>query len=344
MRDKKVDVILPNYNKAQFIDECLDSLQAQTYPYWRCIVIDGYSDDGSWEILQRRAATDDRFELHRLDRIGLYRSWNVGLDRVGNSYFAILTSDDTWEEAWLETAVEVLDAHPAAVAAAARTYHIDADSNVEDLAMLNRYGESILGNGEHQRIWDGFDYAITCFFMGSVVTSVHSVVVRSDILDSMRFAVDDGPFADWGWCAELGLHGNIVHCPKVRAYWRRYEGQASDTDLVKRTEHGEALKALFEQLRERILNRLHGSRRTAFKRASSEHLEVYMPYFFQRPPLHVLKVAPIRSFFRLIRLAVQYPRIFTSEVMSFIRRESWYINERRKDLAEHVLATPDGTG
>ena len=67
----RVDVVLPNYNKVEHIDECLSSLKQQTFENWRCIVIDGYSDDGSWERIQEAADGDDRFELHRLGRIGL---------------------------------------------------------------------------------------------------------------------------------------------------------------------------------------------------------------------------------------------------------------------------------
>ena len=339
---RRIDVILPNYNKIDYIDECLSSLKRQAHTNWRCIVIDGYSDDGSWERIQEVAAGDNRFELHQLDRIGLYKSWNVGLDHVESPYFAILTSDDTWDETWLETAVDALHMHPTAVGAAARTYYIDADSNVDDLAMLNRYGEDILGKGEQQRVWKGIDYAIASFFMGSVVTSVHSLVMRSDILDSMRFAVDAGPYADWGWCTELGLHGKIVHCPKARAYWRRYEGQASDVDLDRRAEHGAQLNILFEQLHDQISERLSDPQRTEFERAAKKHLESFMPYLFQRPSLPVVKNTPLRSFFRLMQVAIRYPRIFANEVFALLWGKPPYANEKRKSMAQRIITMPEG--
>lgn len=340
--DRRVDIILPNYNKIDYIDECLSSLKRQTHTNWRCIVIDGYSDDGSWERIQEAAAGDNRFELHQLNRIGLYKSWNVGLDQVESPYFAILTSDDTWEKTWLGTAVDAIATHPTAVGAAARTYYMDADSNVNDLAMLNRYGEDILGNGEQQRVWKGIDYAIASFFMGSIVTSVHSLVMRSDILDSMRFAVDAGPYADWGWCTELGLHGDMVHCPQVRVYWRKYQGQASGADLDRREEHGAELNILFEQFRDRILDRIDEPRRTVFDRTSRKHLQVYLPYLFQRPSLPVVKDAPLHSFSRLLQVAIRYPRVFVNEVFAFMQGKSRYANEKRKSMAQRVITTTNG--
>lgn len=336
--DRRVDIILPNYNKIDHIDECLLSLKRQTHTNWRCIVIDGYSDDGSWERIQEVAAGDNRFELHQLDRIGLYKSWNVGLDRVEGSYFAILTSDDTWDKTWLETAVDALATHSTAVGAAARTYYLDADSNASDLAILNRYGEDILGNGEQQRVWKGIDYAIASFFMGSVVTSIHSLVMRSDILDSMRFAVDAGPYADWGWCTELGLHGDIVHCPNVPAYWRRYDGQASAGGLEQRTDYGAKLLELFRDLKVRIFKRLKESKRPTFRRAARKHLSTYFPFLFHCPSLQSTKTAPGAALLRFVRLATQYPTVFLNEMLCFLVGKERYIHKKRRQLAQQIIA------
>lgn len=337
----RVDIVLPNYNKVEHIDECLSSLKQQTFENWRCIVIDGYSDDGSWERIQEAADGDDRFELHRLGRIGLYPSWNVGLDHVDGSYFAVLTSDDVWDKMWLQTAVDTLEAQSEAVAAAARTYYIDAESSIDDVAKLNRYGEEILGGGNVQRVWNGMDYAVASFFMGAVVTSIHSVVVRSDVLDDLQFPENAGSYADWAWAIELGLYGNIVHCPQARAYWRRYDGQASDGDLGQRAEHGAKLRALFEELSVRIADRLKEPRRTAFQRAAQKHLSSYFPFLFRCPALQTVKSAPATAIPRLIQLAGEYPLVFLKEVLYFLFRQERYINEKRKQLAERCVTVSD---
>lgn len=60
-----VDVVPPNLNKVEYIRECLDSPMRQTYSNWRCIVVDGNSDDGSWELIQEYASADVRFESIR---------------------------------------------------------------------------------------------------------------------------------------------------------------------------------------------------------------------------------------------------------------------------------------
>lgn len=60
-----VSVLIPNYNKAAYLKETLDSVLAQTYTNWECIIVDDHSTDNSWEILEEYAAKDSRFKIFK---------------------------------------------------------------------------------------------------------------------------------------------------------------------------------------------------------------------------------------------------------------------------------------
>ena len=48
----QIDIILPNYNKKQFLHKTINSVIAQTFKYWNLIIIDNNSTDGSKDILK----------------------------------------------------------------------------------------------------------------------------------------------------------------------------------------------------------------------------------------------------------------------------------------------------
>ena len=47
-----VSILIPNYNKANYLKETLDSVLVQTYIYWECIIVDDHSKDNSWGIIE----------------------------------------------------------------------------------------------------------------------------------------------------------------------------------------------------------------------------------------------------------------------------------------------------
>ena len=48
-----VDVILPNYNKSNYLEEAINSVFDQTFKDWHLYIIDDYSTDDSWSIIKK---------------------------------------------------------------------------------------------------------------------------------------------------------------------------------------------------------------------------------------------------------------------------------------------------
>ena len=53
MHEVMVSVVIPLYNKSQWIEQTLMSVSNQTYSNWECIVVDDGSNDGSLEIVKK---------------------------------------------------------------------------------------------------------------------------------------------------------------------------------------------------------------------------------------------------------------------------------------------------
>src|SRR5580698_8030349 len=59
-----VSVVVPVYNEEQFLAECLESILAQTYGNWECVIVNNYSTDRSPEIARRYADSDPKIKVY----------------------------------------------------------------------------------------------------------------------------------------------------------------------------------------------------------------------------------------------------------------------------------------
>ncbi len=67
MNNPLVSIIIPTYNRAHLIHETLDSVLAQTYTNWECIVVDDGSSDNTEEVLESYINKDFRFQDYQGD-------------------------------------------------------------------------------------------------------------------------------------------------------------------------------------------------------------------------------------------------------------------------------------
>lgn len=110
----RVSVIIPSFNRENLLGATLDSLRAQTYRDWECLLVDDDSKDNSLAVARRYAAEDPRFRP--TVRQGTHRGANVcrnqGLARAAGDYIVFLDSDDLLLETCLERRVADMDASP----------------------------------------------------------------------------------------------------------------------------------------------------------------------------------------------------------------------------------------
>ncbi|MGL6196499.1 MAG: glycosyltransferase family 2 protein [Thermoguttaceae bacterium] len=101
-----VSVIIPTYNRAQFICESLGSVFAQTYQDFEIIVVDDGSTDNTEEVL---APYMDRIRYVKQENCGAAIARNRGIFLSTGKYIAFLDSDDMWYPTKLEKQVAVLE-------------------------------------------------------------------------------------------------------------------------------------------------------------------------------------------------------------------------------------------
>ncbi len=93
---KTVDVIIPNFNKGNFICEAIESVINQTYKNWKIYIIDDNSTDNSKKILQRYKKEKKINIFYLKENKGPAFCRNYALKKSKSNFIAFLDSDDYW--------------------------------------------------------------------------------------------------------------------------------------------------------------------------------------------------------------------------------------------------------
>lgn len=133
-----ISVIVPVYNRQELVKETLDSVLAQTYSDWECIVVDDGSTDNSWNVLREYAQKDARIKPFQRNREpkGAPTCRNMGIDLSTGEYLMFLDSDDLLGEKCLEFRMEKVNEFP------------DLDAWIFDTAIFQKQ------IGDDKRMWN----------------------------------------------------------------------------------------------------------------------------------------------------------------------------------------------
>lgn len=102
-----VSLVIPVYNSAPYIRQCLDSIIQQTYEILEIICVNDGSMDDSLAILEEYAAKDNRIRIFSKENEGkgAASARNLGLKKATGEYIQFIDSDDFFAPDMIETLV-----------------------------------------------------------------------------------------------------------------------------------------------------------------------------------------------------------------------------------------------
>lgn len=106
MNSPLVSIIIPTFNRAHLIGETLDSVLAQTYTNWECIVVDDGSTDNTEEVVLGFVEKDSRFQYHKRPENkpkGANTCRNFGFQISKGEYVNWFDSDDVMLTDFIQT-------------------------------------------------------------------------------------------------------------------------------------------------------------------------------------------------------------------------------------------------
>ncbi len=111
-----ISVVVPVYNTAPYLCECVDSVLKQSYSDFELILVDDGSQDRSAEICRRIASKDRRIRFLQQKHKGVSAARNRAMDEAAGDYLFFADSDDAIHPELLQTLFRLIESGRAAVA------------------------------------------------------------------------------------------------------------------------------------------------------------------------------------------------------------------------------------
>lgn len=105
----RLSIVIPVYNGASYIQNCLDNLEKQTFKDWQAIFVNDGSTDDTKETLERCVAPHEKCRVIHKKNGGTAQTRNAGLEIVDGPYVTFMDVDDELDPRMYEILMHLMD-------------------------------------------------------------------------------------------------------------------------------------------------------------------------------------------------------------------------------------------
>ncbi len=208
----QVSIIVPSYNRAEFIPATLDSILAQSFKDFELIFVDDGSTDNTEAILFKYTTQDSRVKYIKQANSERAVARTNGMKQAQGNYFALVDSDDIWYANKLEKQIEVLESQAEIVFCYAAVNRINLDGKRVKTAPRQHQGHS--------------GYIYSDLLIRNFIPSV-TPVFRREIFDKVGAQNTEFiPYEDWDFWLRISLEGKFFHIKESLGDYRLHPGQS----------------------------------------------------------------------------------------------------------------------
>jgi len=229
-KEPLVSVIIPTYNRAHLIGETLDSVLAQTYQNWECIIVDDGSSDNTDDVVGEYVNKDARFKYyHRPEEHlpGGNGARNYGFKMSKGDYIQWFDSDDLMVAEKLELKVKAM-----------------LENDVDFVVSKHRYFKAPENIKSYTSKFRAEDVNFESFTTTYISWITDDFMVKSNIAVRLSFNEELKSGQEYNYIAKLLLITNNLFVLDNLLVNRRY---AEDSiGVVRRKSEADYLKTTFE--------------------------------------------------------------------------------------------------
>jgi glycosyltransferase involved in cell wall biosynthesis len=221
MQTPTVSFVIPCYNLAHLLPECVHSILSQSYRQFEVLIVDDCSPDHTPEVA--RSFHDSRVTYIRNEtNLGHLRNYNHGIAMARGRYIWLISADDRLRTTYiLERYVEVMETHPRVGYACCPAISLDGDVETQLEGSVSK----------HDIIFQGKEFAKQLLNHGNFVIAA-SGMVRRECYETLGAFPLDLPYAgDWFlWCL-FALHYDVAYFGEPMVNYRQH-GLSMTTQLT----------------------------------------------------------------------------------------------------------------
>lgn len=237
-----VSIVMPVYNGAKYIEQAIDSVLKQTYPFIELIVIDDGSTDATPNIIQRY----QNIKYVRQVNQGPSAARNLGVKLSKGKYIAMMDADDLSKPTRIEEKIEIMEHNP----------HIDfiycdvdvIDSNNQFLYRLE--SEELFNNAS-----DALAYMLYRQFIPNPVT----IFSRRECFETIQYPEHYIHGEDYYLMIEWTRRFFGAYLPKALYQYRKHDGNLTNAHFDQVKAEINIVKSLGTDQIEEIISRSHFS-------------------------------------------------------------------------------------
>jgi glycosyltransferase involved in cell wall biosynthesis len=221
-----VSVIIPAFNRVEYIRETVHSALDQNYPNIEVIAVDDGSSDGTYDVLMQFADEQKITLLSHANREnrGQSAALNVGLKAASGEFLAILDSDDLFAPTKLADQVRFLQANPSFDMVYGNGLAVDQHGN----PLFYTLPENHVETGDPARI------LLDCY-----VAIPGGALIRRSLFEKVGFFEESFRAAqDHDMALRLFEAGNVGYLPEVAFHYRKHGDSISQKGLERRWKTG----------------------------------------------------------------------------------------------------------
>ena len=226
MNSSLISIIVPCYNQAQYLDECLESVLGQIYQDWECIIVNDGSPDNTEEITLQWTQKDSRFKYVKKENGGLSSARNAGIKNAVGKYILPLDADDKISIDYVSEAIKIFEEEQETTLVYCKAWIFGTEEGLWNLPEYNYF--NLL-----------FRNHIFC----SAIFRKDSWIIAKGYDESIKTGLEDWDF----WLRILNKDSMVVKLPFVGFFYRKKQDSMINSFIKNHQKYKEVNNYIFRK-------------------------------------------------------------------------------------------------